>query len=449
MVSSSEVAHSLIEWSNDEGGRKLRQVESAASERKEELVLNGANSSLNQNGNSDVVVKPLRSAMLKQNKHEFDDDEIASDLNKNIDSSQSIKRRPSLEPDAAAGDILSDLFKNQDVMCENKNSPRKTGHMPSAYSATLSQTSGQHLANEVRSILLNHAEYQKQTVSTASYNSSRVPSPAIEEGSQSSGRASNAGVSTVSKGGPIKVGQIDIPPSRFRGIEDVARSSRHRAVAQQKVHAALRPTPGAHCTQAQRRRLRWHALIDTGMGRLGFKQIDDNHDNTVNAIKKLVDLEMINAPLEFFGMCTHMADAVEGSDYTDSQMEKFVNLLDQIRQKGITVPTCSTDNSSALLTTSLQHFNPSILLQDTSDTRGFVRCGGAIYGQRPAFTQLRAVSTLSARVRHVAIMNPGDSVGYDRAFVAKRKTRIATVSIGFADGYPRDLGNGTGRVSIR
>lgn len=50
---------------------------------------------------------------------------------------------------------------------------------------------------------------------------------------------------------------------------------------------------------------------------------------------------------------------------------------------------------------------------------------------------------------HVATVKPGDSVGYDRAYVAHSETRIATISIGFADGYPRELGNGFGRVSIR
>ena len=83
------------------------------------------------------------------------------------------------------------------------------------------------------------------------------------------------------------------------------------------------------------------------------------------------------------------------------------------------------------------------------DTLGFVRTGGAIYGQRPAFPQLKAVSTLLAAVRHVAVLQKGESVGYDRAYVATRNVRIATLTIGFADGYPRVLGNGVGRVEIR
>jgi len=138
------------------------------------------------------------------------------------------------------------------------------------------------------------------------------------------------------------------------------------------------------------------------------------------------------------------------SDYTSAQISRFVGLLNRVRAAGITVPTVSTDNSAALLTTNLRHFDPSVILsQPGYNTRGNVRTGGAIFGQRPAFKQLKAVSTLVASVRHVAILRKGDSVGYDRAYIAPHAVRIATLTIGFADGYPRELGNGVGRVQIR
>ncbi len=87
--------------------------------------------------------------------------------------------------------------------------------------------------------------------------------------------------------------------------------------------------------------------------------------------------------------------------------------------------------------------------QAGADSRGFVRVGGAICGQHPAFTQLKAVSTLTASVRRVAIVKKVETVGYDRAYVAPHEVRIATPTIDFADGYPRLLGNGIGRVEIR
>ena len=207
-----------------------------------------------------------------------------------------------------------------------------------------------------------------------------------------------------------------------------------------------------------KKRLRWHALVDSGMGRLGFrtdpvsKEDQGKRRDSVEILKELVDLEVnLDCPIEFYGMCTHMADASNStSTYTNSQITKFTNLLKRVRNAGISVPTISTDNSAALLTTNLTHFDSKELLTQTdANSRGFVRTGGAIYGQRPTFPQLRAASTLMASVRHVAILKEGESVGYDRAYVAPMNSRIATLTIGFADGYPRELGNGIGRVSIR
>lgn len=236
-----------------------------------------------------------------------------------------------------------------------------------------------------------------------------------------------------------------------------------------------------------RRKIKWHALIDSGMGRLGFKSVEDEdeidedenecnvpldklphplrahtrknakwmvgpHRDTVSIIKAMTDAEIYGgAPIEFFGMCTHMAEATSDSDYTNEQMARFKSLLKRVRQAGISVPTISTDNSAALLTMNLNHFNPMELLvqKNVTNSLGFVRTGGGIFGQRPAFPQLRSVSTLTASVRHVAILQAGRSVGYDRAYITPINVRIATLSIGFADGYPRDLGNGRGKVSIR
>ena len=206
-----------------------------------------------------------------------------------------------------------------------------------------------------------------------------------------------------------------------------------------------------------RRRLRWHALVDSGMGRLGFrtdpvtKEEQGKRRDSVEIIHELVQLEQkLDSPVEFFGMCTHMADANSTSTYTQSQMQRFKTLLKRVRAAGIFIPTISSDNSAALLTENLTHFDPEELLkQADANSRGFVRTGGAIYGQRPSFSQLHAVSTLMASVRHVAVLKKGESVGYDRAYVAPIAMRIATLTIGFADGYPRELGNGVGKVSIR
>mmetsp|Transcript_30686 Transcript_30686/g.34977 ORF Transcript_30686/g.34977 Transcript_30686/m.34977 type:complete len:652 (+) Transcript_30686:42-1997(+) len=254
----------------------------------------------------------------------------------------------------------------------------------------------------------------------------------------------------------------------FEGIEAAARSSylrqqeveeKNQVLVEGDDNSILTMTTTASTSSSKRkkRRLRWHALVDSGMGRLGFKTEISNLDatqrrDTVDIIQELVKAQLHQAaPIEFYGMCTHMADANSTSTYTNDQIGRFTSLLKRVRSVGISIPTVSTDNSSALLTTNLTHFDPVALLEQPGlNTRGFVRCGGALYGQRPAFPQLKAVSTLGAAVRHVAILKEGESVGYDRAYIAPPGgVRIATLTIGFADGYPRELGNGKGYVHIR
>merc|ERR1719495_2857957 len=81
------------------------------------------------------------------------------------------------------------------------------------------------------------------------------------------------------------------------------------------------------------------------------------------------------------------------------------------------------------------------------NAKGYCRSGGGMYGQRD-HQDLRPVIRVSSQVRHLHDVDAGDAVGYDRTWIAKEKTRIATLSVGFADGYPRDLSN-KGVVTIK
>jgi alanine racemase len=376
-------------------------------------------------------------------------------------------------------------------------------------SSTLGNVSGQDLAREVRAILMTQkaaseaAEQEQEFNETAAAGTTSRASPvALYSAANSTdiSIASSTGSQSNTTVPPSLLSQRQIlsenpkPPPMpaasapprpfFGGIEAVARSSRTREIARAKVTEVfqeddsdqLQSMMASASTSAEspsvpvsvvpagiasisfnRKRLQWHASVDSGMGRLGFKTEPvrrgdmTGRRDAVDILKELTNAEIHgNAPIEFFGMCTHMAEANSTSMYTQSQIDKFVALLQRVRQAGIFVPTVSTDNSAALLTTSLTHFDPkAILSQPGADTRGFVRIGGAIFGQRPAFEQLKSPSTLIASVRHVAILQKGESVGYDRAYVAPYDVRIATLTIGFADGYPRELGNGVGKVSIR
>ena len=460
MVSGPEVAQALREWVYNTEERKRIQVERAATESKQ-LAL------------------------------------------------QQPQRPVSVISKAKVAHHLSTMSSNDDISSSDSKESQESVHsLPAEFrpvSATLSNVSGQDLAKEVRSILMNqqlaaenhqHQMAQKQA-NGKSQSSSRQPSKSGSSTPVTSGSTptpsllgDSSGLTTSNGSRPLHAGVSPNttaaanggPTKTFAGIEEAAKVSRtqHKLERNRVLNESTDSMQDAEDeagdwqplsksiptnTNVQAipkgrvlKRLRWHAMVDSGMGRLGFRtdpiQKEDvgKRRDTVQILQELVDLETshFDCPVEFFGMCTHMAEASSSSDYTNTQISKFKNLLRRVRTAGISVPTVSTDNSAALLTTSLNHFDAKELLsQENADTRGFVRTGGAIYGQRPSFPQLKAVSTLMASVRHVAVLKQGESVGYDRAYIAPMNVRIATLAIGFADGYPRELGNGVGQVAIR
>lgn len=421
MVSGPEVAEQLLAWVKNVKERKRIEVQQAANEAK-----------------AKALFAPLVRRDVDQPTHM----KTNCDVPKVLNYSQSQNNAVQNPQDA----VIHDAVAGRPILVHP--------------SSTLGNVQGQDLAKEVRALLLGQKaakEAAKQYEERQQKSLGSIPVSADNSSIDSDdiGRQVAAPLPTAA---PPKAGTV------FAGIDAEARNARARELASmnsQEMDHSVEPqnggkimTTGALAIGA-RRRLRWHALVDSGMGRLGFRvdKPDENEQrrDTVDILKELVDAEILaNAPIEFFGMCTHMAEANSTSTYSHSQMQKFTSLLDRVRAAGISVPTVSTDNSAALLTTSLTHFDAEkILSQDGSNTRGFVRVGGAVFGQRPAFPQLKAVSTLCASVRHVAILKTGDSVGYDRAYVAPHDVRIATVTIGFADGYPRALGNGVGKVEIR
>ncbi|GKY92355.1 hypothetical protein MPSEU_000206400 [Mayamaea pseudoterrestris] len=414
MVSGPEVAKSLFAWVADENERKRTQVERSANELK---------------------AKALYHPSLPRDFMTSAGDEKKTD-----------------SPSPNNGDEGLSLVSHQ--LVGHKRTPSQEAQLPRFHSSTLGNVSGQDLAREVRALLIQKASSDalQQHNQNQPKQAESTPISTVNSSCENSIGSSDQKLpaSTAANGVPRPPGTCQA----FVGVEQAARISRNRAAV---VNDGTRPrlASGGINAIVDRRALRWHALVDSGMGRLGFRtepvKDGDDRQDTVDVIKELVDCEINkNAPIEFFGMCTHMAEASSTSDYTQSQIDRFICLLKRVREAKIFVPTISTDNSAALLTQELTHFDPSLILsQAHASTRGYVRTGGAVYGQRPAFRQLRAVSTLVASVRHVAIIKKGESVGYDRGYTAPFDVRIATLTVGFADGYPRELGNGVGKVAIR
>lgn len=177
-----------------------------------------------------------------------------------------------------------------------------------------------------------------------------------------------------------------------------------------------------------------HIKIDTGMSRLGFLAEEAS-------IEKIEGISrMPNLVVE--GMYTHFAKADETDKrFTVEQLEKYLWVKKQLLDRGIEIPYHHCSNSAGII--DLKEANMDL-----------VRAGIAAYGLYPSEevhkenVPLKPAMELISHVTHVKWVEEGTPVSYGGIFTAKRRTRIATIPVGYGDGYPRSLSN-QGCVLIR
>ncbi len=171
------------------------------------------------------------------------------------------------------------------------------------------------------------------------------------------------------------------------------------------------------------KKVKVHIKIDTGMSRIGFIP----NDKSLEAIVKISELKNV----EIEGIFTHFHSADEADTASAyKQLELFNGFIERLAEKGIRPAIRHCSNSSA-----------SIRMPEAN--LDMVRLGINIYGLYPsdAVKEVTPVPVMSlySHVTFVKEINAGDSVGYNARFKAERKTKIATVGIGYADGYQRRL----------
>ncbi|MFC8687285.1 serine racemase VanT catalytic subunit [Brevibacillus porteri] len=170
-----------------------------------------------------------------------------------------------------------------------------------------------------------------------------------------------------------------------------------------------------------------HIKIDTGMGRLGESW---EHTEKIAAMYRYKNLQVC-------GTFTHLsvADSLEASDieYTKNQVARFQKVIEQLKEKGIDPQKLHVQSSYGVL-------NYGELQYD------YARIGIALYGMLSkqgdkvkTSVDLRPVLSLKARIVQVKQVERGSAVGYGRAYTAQQDSKIAIVSIGYADGVPRML----------
>jgi alanine racemase len=165
-----------------------------------------------------------------------------------------------------------------------------------------------------------------------------------------------------------------------------------------------------------------HVKVDTGMHRVGATPED--------AIE--VALAALEAGLSIEGLWTHFAVADEpDSDFTARQQERFENARSRFADAGLEPHVVHTANSAAAL------LHPDCRYD-------MVRCGISLYGYRPApgldvDVPLRPAMTLRAEVSHVRDLGAGERLSYGLRYELQRRSTVATVPLGYADGVPRRL----------
>lgn len=172
-----------------------------------------------------------------------------------------------------------------------------------------------------------------------------------------------------------------------------------------------------------------HIKLDTGMHRLGFEAAD---------IKKLCDQLQGNSIFKIQSVFTHLAasDSPEHDEFTRFQASEFKKAI-VLLQEAIAYPF-------------LQHMaNTSAIHRHKDLQLDMVRLGIGLYGVDAIMQQqLKNVTTLKTTISQIKKVKKGESVGYSRKGVAHKDSVIATVRIGYADGYPRILSNGVGKMYI-
>jgi alanine racemase len=176
-----------------------------------------------------------------------------------------------------------------------------------------------------------------------------------------------------------------------------------------------------------------HIKVDTGMGRIGFLPTEESVAEAVK-ISKIPNLEIQ-------GLFSHFSTADEkNKEYSKYQFEKYNWFLNKLVDNGVKIEIRDLANSAAIMELPDTHFDGT-------------RPGIILYGYYPSTDvdkkelDIKPVMTLKADILHIKTMEPGQYIGYGRKFKTERKSIIATLGVGYADGYTRML-SGKAKVII-
>ena len=249
--------------------------------------------------------------------------------------------------------------------------------------------------------------------------------------------------------GAVPVARILEPECGFFGVSSVAEALELRRAGIQKPILLLGHTPAACFADVVREDLRpgiftvedgqrlsreavrqgktatFHFVVDTGMGRIGFAPTEESAD----ICARIAAMPGLQAE----GLYSHFAKADEPDlSATDKQAEAFARFDELLRARGVQIPLRHLDNSAGIL-----RFGSHC---------DMVRAGIALYGLYPDAGMEKTLPLKPAMSWHTAVsfvktLEAGCPVSYGGTYVTERPTVVATIPVGYADGYRRSLSN--------
>lgn len=233
------------------------------------------------------------------------------------------------------------------------------------------------------------------------------------------------GVALVEEGRELRDAGIDAPVL----VMGATFPEQAEAIVSLKLTPAIYNLANAEALSRAARRqgtvISVHVKIDTGMGRIGI--VPEDAPGFIEALGKLGNISV-------HGLMTHFADAdLRDKRFAATQIERFETLIRTLGAMGIDIPERHAANSAAVLDYSRAYFT-------------MVRPGLMLYGCSPleegaAASDLMPALSLVTRIAFIKKVRAGTPISYGRTFTTKRESIIATLPIGYADGYNRGLSN--------
>ena len=285
----------------------------------------------------------------------------------------------------------------------------------------------EHNINEVRKLIDNNVKVMAVIKADGYGHGAAVIGNFLKE------KVDYFGVATIEEAIELRKNNIDIPIlilgyTSYKQYEDLIKYDITQTVYNLEMIEKLE-----ECAARFNHIAKIHLALETGMNRIGFEP----NERSIENIKKIMKMDNIFVE----GMFTHFSCADErDKSYAKIQMKKYVEFIGKLENNNINIPIKHMCNSAGIMEFDNHRFE-------------MVRSGIITYGLYPSdevnksALKLKSALEWKAHVINISEVSEGCGVSYGKTYVTKGNTRIATISVGYADGYMRGLSS-KGKVLI-